>query len=548
MQAADQLGLTHKSFGEGLSRHLRVSKSNDSEGSALGGGASSPPPTSDMLMELDGVVGARDGQELDAGEAFGLMRLVSADGSSRVTRSTGGSGVELVMLPYSFNRLKNLIQQQTLSANAHHANNTKLSQAAAAAEAMGFRSDMMDYYRSIPVNYLKPLRAVLRKANAMGGVQLILPEFRERDAQENSTKASNASLPVISLPPAVKSHLEHLKMEKSKVFDRASGAPVPSFAPVDEAMEIEAKDAARLSRRTRGGTPALFHSLGGAQGNFMGESGSGGAGRTNKAALSVNPFNIPRANLLVHLRRMRLALLGQEKAARVDKRFESRHDRTTHSVPIADMGKFQEVLMRRAAQGEAAPLRDPLLDSDDLLRRNRTQFGNPFRKGDKGLNLASDEIEGEAEAATGGVKRERRRRRTHSAANRRSPSQGKGGTAGSGSDDMESSPSASPSPSPSPHVSPVPSREQSPALGLEGEGGVGMEHSSSVSPGRTWTPGLGAGVWGGWDRTDYRDGDSSPASRASDVEVSLDFPPALSPVPYSFPSSLPLFHVKVSLR
>ena len=37
------------------------------------------------------------------------------------------------------------------------------------------------------------------------------------------------------------------------------------------------------------------------------------------------------------------------------------------SVPIADMGKFQEVLMRRAAQG-ASPLRDPYLDTDDLHR------------------------------------------------------------------------------------------------------------------------------------------------------------------------------------
>ncbi len=68
------------------------------------------------------------------------------------------------------------------------------------------------------------------------------------------------------------------------------------------------------------------------------------------------------------------------------------------------MGKFQELLMRRAAAG-ASPLRDPLADTEELNRRNRTQFGNPFRKGERGLNLAlaSDEIEGEAEAAAGTI-------------------------------------------------------------------------------------------------------------------------------------------------
>jgi len=37
------------------------------------------------------------------------------------------------------------------------------------------------------------------------------------------------------------------------------------------------------------------------------------------------------------------------------------------SMPIADMGKFQELLQRRAAQG-ASPLRDALLDHDEILR------------------------------------------------------------------------------------------------------------------------------------------------------------------------------------
>lgn len=55
--------------------------------------------------------------------------------------------------------------------------------------------------------------------------------------------------------------------------------------------------------------------------------------------------------------------------------------------------------------------------------------------------------------------------------------------------DYESSPS--PSPNRSPQVSPVPSREQSPAFGLEHRAGA------NLSPVRTWTPGLGIGIGGG---------------------------------------------------
>mmetsp|Transcript_100825 Transcript_100825/g.162651 ORF Transcript_100825/g.162651 Transcript_100825/m.162651 type:complete len:292 (+) Transcript_100825:39-914(+) len=139
------------------------------------------------------------------------------------------------------------------------------------------------------------------------------------------------------------------------------------------------------------------------------------------------------------------------------------------SMPIADMGKFQELLQRRAAQG-ASPLRDALLDHDEILRRNRSSFGNPFRKGDKGLGcLASDEIEAEAEATHGaavGKQPDRRRRRAPSAANRR-VGVGGGKAAGGKQPDPSSqfSPSPSPSPSSSPNISPAPSREHSPPFG-----------------------------------------------------------------------------------
>jgi len=120
-----------------------------------------------------------------------------------------------------------------------------------------------------------------------------------------------------------------------------------------------------------------------------------------------NAADIPREALVVQLRRMRFALLGQQAGA-VDKRQEARYDALSHSVPIAEMGNFHEVLRRREAEG-ASPLRDPHLDKDDEERRRRMQFGNPFRKaGDKHIML-SDEIEA-GEASAGSKQRDRRRR------------------------------------------------------------------------------------------------------------------------------------------
>jgi len=129
----------------------------------------------------------------------------------------------------------------------------------------------------------------------------------------------------------------------------------------------------------------------------------------------------------------------------------------------------------------------------DTCRRNRTSFGNPFRKGEKD-GLASDEIEGEAEAAEcAGVKQgERRRRRAPSSANRRG-AKGASSAAGyqsEGATDDARSPE--PSPSSSPNLSPVASREQSPAFGHEGFGREAHRWPASLpssSPGRTWTPG-----------------------------------------------------------
>jgi hypothetical protein len=100
-----------------------------------------------------------------------------------------------------------------------------------AAGGQALRSEMADYYRSVPLYYLKPLRAVIRKANAAVGapVQLPLPEVRDQHPEDVSkgTAGGNAA-PVVALPAGVKARLDQLRFEKAKVCG-ARAAGMPSF-------------------------------------------------------------------------------------------------------------------------------------------------------------------------------------------------------------------------------------------------------------------------------------------------------------------------------
>lgn len=332
-QIAGALGLRHQSVGEGPSRYLRISKAGSGDAGPEGTSAADgmdldqePWPGDKHGASAAAAAAACAGrsQLLPAGEPFGLMRLVVGDAGAR--RASAASGVELVLLPYNFSKLMELVAQQTREAACLRSSGAHPKPTQAAALALSSRTDMLEFYRALPLCYLKPLRAVLRKAaaSAASPVQLTMPEFREQQQVEDGSGARAAGaggLPIVALPAVVKTQVQHLKMEKAKAYEKSGAVPPASFAAgmVDDAIEQDGgrQEAARLARRMRGGTPALFRSLGGDQGNY----GSGDLHSCNnsKAALAVNPFNIPRANLLVHLRRMRLALLGQAKAARVDK-------------------------------------------------------------------------------------------------------------------------------------------------------------------------------------------------------------------------------------
>uniref|UniRef100_A0A674NBP6 Integrator complex subunit 6 like n=1 Tax=Takifugu rubripes TaxID=31033 RepID=A0A674NBP6_TAKRU len=86
-----------------------------------------------------------------------------------------------------------------------------------------------------------------------------------------------------------------------------------------------------------------------------------------------NAFDIPRRNLLDHLTRMRSNLLQ-----RFQKRIRGQDEDSLHSVPVAQMGNYQEYLKMMPS-----PLRE--LDPDQPKRLHT--FGNPFKQDKKGMMI-----------------------------------------------------------------------------------------------------------------------------------------------------------------
>nr|XP_033803820.1 integrator complex subunit 6 [Geotrypetes seraphini] len=86
-----------------------------------------------------------------------------------------------------------------------------------------------------------------------------------------------------------------------------------------------------------------------------------------------NAYDIPRANLLDHLTRMRSNLLKSTRTF-----LKGQDEDQIHSIPIAQMGNYQEFLKH-----VPSPLRE--LDSDQPRRLHT--FGNPFKLDKKGMMI-----------------------------------------------------------------------------------------------------------------------------------------------------------------
>ena len=178
---AESMSLMHQSVGQGAARYIRVfvfvpdSAHVAAVGAAQGG---------DVSQDVGAAGMEQGGEEWEAGEGegcgvvpFGLLRLRQADGRPLNTRPGSVSDVEMVLLPYNFPKLlalvhRHLTDMAPITSNAA----PKLSQAAAAAAHVGLRTEMMEYYKSVPSCYLKPLRAVLRKASSSASIQVLTPQ------------------------------------------------------------------------------------------------------------------------------------------------------------------------------------------------------------------------------------------------------------------------------------------------------------------------------------------------------------------------------------
>ena len=90
-------------------------------------------------------------EQEEEGEAFGMLRLMAPDASGRGTRG-GASGVELVLLPYNFNKLLDLLEQHCTNPAKTHSTNAKMSQVPSVSVAplsffLGFPSCARAYTR-----------------------------------------------------------------------------------------------------------------------------------------------------------------------------------------------------------------------------------------------------------------------------------------------------------------------------------------------------------------------------------------------------------------
>jgi len=150
-QMATQLGLEHQSVGQGEGRYLRIAKS---AADLLAPSSSLPPASPQDTTESAASAAQMDCEEEEQeeeGEAFGMLRLMAPDASGRGTRG-GASGVELVLLPYNFNKLLDLLEQHCTNPAKTHSTNAKMSQVPSVSVAplsffLGFPSCARAYTR-----------------------------------------------------------------------------------------------------------------------------------------------------------------------------------------------------------------------------------------------------------------------------------------------------------------------------------------------------------------------------------------------------------------
>ncbi|KAG8585117.1 hypothetical protein GDO81_004897 [Engystomops pustulosus] len=214
------------------------------------------------------------------------------------------------------------------------------------------------YLKSMPPYYIGPLKKALR----MMGAPNLIPENLE-----------------YGLSYSVVSYLKKLSQQAKMESDRVIGSIGKKF-PQETGIKVRngtsipslavRKDFKQLLQEITGEMPQRMLEL-----NMKEFAGFQIAllNKELKPQTFRNAYDISRTNLLDHLTRMRANLLKSSR-----KFFSGQDEDQMHSIPIVQMGNYQEYL-----KNIPSPLRE--LDADQPKRLHT--FGNPFKLDKKGMMI-----------------------------------------------------------------------------------------------------------------------------------------------------------------
>ncbi|KAI9359233.1 hypothetical protein DFJ73DRAFT_793806, partial [Zopfochytrium polystomum] len=250
-------------------------------------------------------------------------------------------GVSMYVLPYNFPRLFKMYD----SLMKHAAHKTALPP--------NLKKSLDSYISTLPIYYLQPLRNVF--------VKLKMDHFLPPGIGH-----PNFTYPLLNFAKGIR---EQAKIE----FDRC----------ITEASK-KAKEEAEKQRADALARTDISMLL-----------------NQSAALLCQNSFDVPRTKMMAELSLLRQSFLHVSNASNRSNRLTSKYDdEKSHSVPIAEMGKYQNT----AASARFTPLRDPLQTDDEIkARSNRDPFGNPYADTSKpataGGNAGGDKDEVANEAS-----------------------------------------------------------------------------------------------------------------------------------------------------
>ncbi|XP_075707892.1 integrator complex subunit 6 isoform X3 [Rhinoderma darwinii] len=224
--------------------------------------------------------------------------------------------------------------------------------------SMKWRQLFENYVKTMPPYYIGPLKKALR----MMGAQNLIPENLE-----------------YGLSYSVVSYLKKLSQQAKMESDRVIGSigkkyPQETGIKVISGTSIPSlavrKDFKQLLQEITGEMPQRMLEV-----NVKEFAGFQIAllNKDLKPQTFRNAYDISRSNLLDHLTRMRTNLLKSSRRF-----FSGQDEDQLHSIPIVQMGNYQEYL-----RNIPSPLRE--LDADQPRRMHT--FGNPFKLDKKGMMI-----------------------------------------------------------------------------------------------------------------------------------------------------------------